>query len=77
MMVNEKQFNITLTEKEVDLIVTALHGEYKFKRDLVKKATAENQQERAARINNDALDVARIRDDMGKMINCFFCGEDR
>lgn len=77
MMVNEKQFNITLTEKDVELIVTALRGEYMFKRDLAKKSMEEKQPEKAARISNDAREVAKIRDDMGHLINVFFFGDER
>lgn len=70
----EKQFTVILTEKEVDYLTTALHGEYKCVADRIKK----NQSDATALVrDSDRMQVVRhLRDDFGNLIGRRYMGED-
>lgn len=72
MTTNEKLYNITITEAEAELITTALHGEYKHIKNLLKGATDNDR----ARLTTKTDDLRKTRNGFAALINRFYSGED-
>lgn len=67
-----KVFQIELTENEIELITTALHGEYKFIRAEREKA----DQDSAPRLYEKMQAVKAIRNSFADLVNRRYMGED-
>lgn len=67
----ETTYKVELTADEIEIITTALHGEYKF----IKELKCKNQDEIIKR--NDKINKVRtIRNEFGSIIDRSFMGED-
>ena len=64
-------YKIELTAEEIELITTAMHGEYKFLR-----AEREKSQENAARLYDKMRDVRTIRNAFADLCGRRYAGED-
>lgn len=72
MKCDNKFFKIELAENEIELITTALHGEYKFIKDKYSKAGVDDALRLYEKMNNIKL----VRNEFAKLINRFYSGED-
>lgn len=64
-------YRVELTADEVEIITTALHGEYKFIR-----AEREKSQENAARLYDKMRDVRTVRNNFADLCGRRYMGED-
>lgn len=73
MTVLNKTYTIELTDQDIDIITTALHGQYKTEKELLQE-----QSEGSARTRIfDNMDLARnLRNDFGRLIGRAYLGED-
>lgn len=68
-----QKFTVELTTEEIELLTTALHGEYKF----IRKLCEENANPReAARLHEKTQAVRALRNSFSGLINRFYMGED-
>ena len=68
----KQSFTIELTTEEIEVITTALHGEYKFVKDLRTKA----EQDQQPRLYQKQKTVQRLRNDFAELVGQRFMGED-
>lgn len=67
----EKVYKVELTTDEIEIITTALHGEYKF-----CKGLRPDNQEESKRIYNKICAVREIRNSFASLVNRSYMGED-
>ena len=67
----EKSYKVELTTDEIEIITTALHGEYKFCKESRPDTIDESK-----RIYNKMQAVRTIRNEFASMINRSYMGED-
>lgn len=74
MQIVEKKFVIEMTEKEISVVVDTLHKQYK-----ANKVELENMN-RAGKYNQTLVEhskqIQHLRNDLARLINCSFMGED-
>lgn len=68
----ETFYQIELTPAEIETITTALHGEYKFRRDEYKKATPDT----APRLYERMAAAQTLRNELASIIGTRYMGED-
>lgn len=74
MIVVEKQFNVILSDDELDFLTTALHGEYKTVRDRIRK-TKEGQE--VSQRDMDRMNTCHnLRNEFADLIGRKYMGED-
>ena len=73
MKIIEKRFFVELTESEIETITTALHAEYKFRREDAEK---EQDAPRKARRSADACEARSLRNVFADLIGRRYMGED-
>lgn len=67
------KFTVELTTEEIELLTTALHGEYKF----IKKLQSENTNpSEAPRLYEKRKTLQALRNSFAALINRFYMGED-
>lgn len=65
----DTKYTIELTEKEIDIITTALHGHYKRIKGLMNDKTPDYYMD-------DVKTSQKLRNDFGMIVNRFYVGED-
>lgn len=68
----EKTVKITFTLDEIELITTAMHGEYKHIKDLINNCTPEQRRRLIEKCDN----VKTIRNNFAELINRHYMGDD-
>ena len=67
------KFTVELTTEEIELLTTALHGEYKF----IKNLRAENANpSEAPRLYEKQKALQALRNSFAALVNRFYMGED-
>lgn len=65
-------YTIELTRQDIEIITTALHGQYKTNRELYQGSTAD----KAPYIYAHMKDAQELRNTFGHLINRSYMGED-
>lgn len=72
MQTVKRSFTVELTAEEIEVITTALHGEYKFVKDLRTKA----EQDQQPRLHQKQETTQRLRNEFAELVGRRFMGED-
>lgn len=71
MKMIEKTFTIELTEQEIEIITTALHGEYKH----IKEMKCDSP-EHSRKMHEKMVNIRGIRNSFASLIGRMYMGED-
>lgn len=72
MQTVKHSFTVELTADEIEVITTALHGEYKFIKDLRTKA----EQDQQTRLHQKQETTQRLRNEFAELVGRRFMGDD-